>query len=425
MYGIVITEKGLELDAKLRAGETLKLTRAMVGDGVVPEDVNPRQLTDLISPFAKATSTEPSAVGASTTLVVEYRTDMNGGLAQDRYINEYGIFAEDPDVGEILYFYCNLGDFREPVRAYRENEPVITRRYPVSITVSDGVDVALGYLPSVFPTEAEVRAIVDTHNRNRDAHPDLRTELSTTMEAAKKELDSKVAQAAKPHYITFEPEDWEENELRIGQERHGIEPVSTSCVSHIRQRIGRNVRDLTEGDVETVGDAIIDIMEAALEANKTAPDTYPTGIDGHVQLTWEQVQYFLLEDVLTSDEEAKRQAEALGFHWQERDTLGVPETTTLDEMLTAAYMPAMGSPDTNFRALCTLKVLQGLRLRIVGSGYGYTAINGQGYAAKYDLDGVMRKTWNTLDCDAAWNLSARELVVTGPEPFAGDILVLA
>ena len=174
MYGIVITEKGLELDAKLRAGNQLKLTRVMVGDGTVPEDTNPRKLTDLVSPFAEAASTAPVAVGASTMLVVEYRNDMNGGLDQDRYINEYGIWALDPNEGEILYLYGNLGEFREPVRAYKANDPVVTRRYPVSITVTDGVDVALGYLPTVFMTEAEARALIDAHNIDLTAHPDIR-----------------------------------------------------------------------------------------------------------------------------------------------------------------------------------------------------------------------------------------------------------
>lgn len=178
MYGFVITEKGLELDAKLRAGGQLKLTRVMVGDGTVPEETNPRKLTDLISPFAEATSTEPTAEGASTKLIVEYRNDMNGGLDRDRYINEYGLFAQDPDGDEILYLYGNLGEFREPVLAYKDNDPVITRRYPISITVADGVDVAMGYLPSVFLTVKEVQDIVDTHNADPEAHQDLREEMS-------------------------------------------------------------------------------------------------------------------------------------------------------------------------------------------------------------------------------------------------------
>ena len=182
MYGIVITEKGLELDAKLRAGDQLKLTRVMVGDGTVPEDTNPRKLTDLISPFAEATSTAPVAVGASTMLVIEYRNDMNGGLEQDRYINEYGLWAQDPDGEEILYLYGNLGDFREPVRTFKPNEPVITRRYPISITVSDGVDVALGYQPSVFMTEAKARAIIAAHNEDGNAHHALLQSINDSVQ---------------------------------------------------------------------------------------------------------------------------------------------------------------------------------------------------------------------------------------------------
>lgn len=579
----------------------------------MPENVNPRQLTDLISPFAEATSTKPVAAGASTMLVVEYRNDMNGGLNQDRYINEYGLFAQGADGEEILYFYGNLGKFREPVRAYKANEPVVTRRYPVSITVADGVDVELGYLPSVFMTEAEAEALVNAHNKNAQAHKDLREELSdlqaalnasaggvaaritfkegcagwnykitdgadetytgivpeslvvevvlrkcstvytvtawpdgeeqsgwsnqvTTGEyfgsvesevtdfsatltvttspdatvtavcgnqsytamanedgtaelkigaagrySVTAELDGQVVSGyvvinenrsyslsllnfhvdinANPMsrgYITFEPEDWEENELRVAPEIHGLEPTSTSCVCSIRQRIGRNVRELQEDDVGTVAQAIIDAMKEALDANKAAeaekdgfedepmeaesegseyPDEkpyYPPAEDGHIPFAWEQVQYFLLEDMLVSESEAKGQAAALGFGaWKERDN-GVALSTTLDELLTAAYMPAIGAPDTNFKALCTLEVLQGLRFRLEASGAGYvliddqgrTAADGHGYAAKYDMDGTMKSTWGTMTTESRMDLDTKELILRADEPYAGDVLVI-
>ena len=63
-------------------------------------------------------------------------------------------------------------------------------------------------------------------------------------------------------------------------------------------------------------------MKAALAANESAPDTYPTAEDGHVQLTWHQVQYYLLEKVLTSDTEAQAKAAEKGFDWQDRDITG-------------------------------------------------------------------------------------------------------
>lgn len=572
MYGVVITEKGFALDAKLRAGEQLKLTRVMVGDGTVPEDTNPRKLTDLVSPFAQATSTTPVAVGSSTSLVVEYRNDMNGGLDRDRYISEFGVFAQDPEEGEILYLYGDLGDFREPVRAYSPDTPVLTRRYPVTIIVSDGVEVALGYLPSVFMTEAEARAILNAHNVNAEAHQDIReaisglsSSLDEKMEAAKEELDGKVAQAAKPHYITFEPEDWDGNELRVAPEVHGLEPVSTACVCSVRQLVGRNIRELTEDDVDDVAQAIIDATKEALDANKAAdappephtevsvcgqswetelgdklasdlvsedtavgmdgsvtgtlkyvtgwsefsPDDgneqsgyflplrldekyagksitvqrdggqettsekldwilrvpnkdtvwtiqcegeevvrltfawaalgegaskypYPPTKDGHIPFTWEQVQYWLLEDILVSDSRAESLAEALGFGaWKERDN-GVEPSATLDALLTTAYTPAMNGPDTIFKELCTLEALQGLRFRLEtgGSGYvavddqGYASVNGHGFAAKYDMDGVMKATWGTMATQIFMDLDTKELVLQAKGPYAGDVQVI-
>lgn len=220
MKGFFITRKGLALLAKLQAGSTLEITRVMVGGGQVPEDLNPLDLADLVSPIVQATSTKPSVKDRSVTFTVEYRSDL-GKLDRDILINEFGVFARDPDEGEILLYYANLGDYPEPVWAYTENGPVCARRYPVSISVSDGVGVVLGYMASAYMTAEDVELyctvtilplylaraeeLIAAHNVDPTAHPDIRrglTDLDARLGLLELRYGTEVS--GNPFTVTFE-----------------------------------------------------------------------------------------------------------------------------------------------------------------------------------------------------------------------------
>ncbi|MBS5166311.1 MAG: hypothetical protein KHY77_11220, partial [Butyricicoccus pullicaecorum] len=76
MYGFLIPKVGIELLTTLLAGETLTITRCMVGSGKVPEGVEPSALTDLVQPVAQATSTVPLVTKNQIDMTVEYRNDL-------------------------------------------------------------------------------------------------------------------------------------------------------------------------------------------------------------------------------------------------------------------------------------------------------------------------------------------------------------
>ena len=194
LRGFAITQKGLALLSKLHSGDTLEITRVMIGEGQVPDSGNLRDLEDLVAPVAQATSTKPVTVGTTTSFVIQYRNDLDGGLDRDINVNEHGVFARDPDEGEILLYVANLGAYYEPVPARRANEPVTSREYPVSIGVAEGVNVVLGYMASAYMTAEDVEVycintllpmllgeaqrLIDAHNVDPEAHPPLRVDLS-------------------------------------------------------------------------------------------------------------------------------------------------------------------------------------------------------------------------------------------------------
>lgn len=100
--GLVLTKKGQLLQAKVGTGIVLALTKMKLGAGVLPEGTSLEDLTDLVEPKQN--------VGIASKEVLEEQkmckisaTITNVGLSAGYYVRELGIFANDPDDGEILY----------------------------------------------------------------------------------------------------------------------------------------------------------------------------------------------------------------------------------------------------------------------------------------------------------------------------------
>ncbi len=146
--GFTITAAGWRKLARMVAGDTLHITRVAVGKGVLPEETNPADLTDLVNPVADAASTQQLVNGLEVSFIVEYRNDMNGGLATGFWLTEFGVFVLDGD-SEIMLYYATLGDYPEYVSAYGSGR-IDVRRYPVAIVLSKELKVELDYPPMAF-----------------------------------------------------------------------------------------------------------------------------------------------------------------------------------------------------------------------------------------------------------------------------------
>jgi hypothetical protein len=158
MNGFTITAAGMALLAKLLAGEQLVITRVMVGSGVLAAGQDPALLTDLVEPVTAASTTLPAVANLVASFMVEYRNDMNGGLENGFWIDEFGLFADDPDDGEILLYYATLGEFPEHVPPY--NGDICIRRYPVEIALVNDVSVTIAYPAGTVVTQNDMRTIL-------------------------------------------------------------------------------------------------------------------------------------------------------------------------------------------------------------------------------------------------------------------------
>ena len=160
-YGFVITESGNALLASMVAGQTLTITKAVVGEGTADNPDTARKLTNLITPGPTATSTKPTVDGNSVNMIVEYRSDLNGGLQEGFWIGEFGIFGKVEDGEETMIGYGSLGDAKQYVSAYVEGTAPDVRRYPVSITVTTGTQVDVAYPAEAWMTADDVAAYFD------------------------------------------------------------------------------------------------------------------------------------------------------------------------------------------------------------------------------------------------------------------------
>jgi len=164
LRGLAVTIAGRNLFAKLAAtGQPLKISRVMFGTGKMPEGSTGSDLiarSELVSPLAEGSCTTPIYENDAVSMILEFRNDMHGGLSKTVWLNEYGVYAQDPDGDEILIIYGSLGDCPDSVLAYRKGV-VTTRDYPISVVIGSVSDVELSFSASAFLTSQDADDLLD------------------------------------------------------------------------------------------------------------------------------------------------------------------------------------------------------------------------------------------------------------------------
>ena len=104
---MTLTNAGQALQTKVQAGATLTFTRIALGDGQLNgQPISP--LTALISQKASVEVDSVRVVDNSTVQASGFFS--NADITTGFWWRETGLFAQDPDDGEILYGYTNAGD---------------------------------------------------------------------------------------------------------------------------------------------------------------------------------------------------------------------------------------------------------------------------------------------------------------------------
>ena len=155
-----MTDVGADLQAKVNAGKTkLTFTKIKVGSGV--NATNPLALTDVISSKWETTNfvvkQEGKIVSVDTFIT-------NTGIHEAFRMSEIGLFAQDPDKGEVLYAY--LTD-PEPDRMPAEGgSVVVSQELTIGMVFSNTGNVSLTVIMGALVTHEQL----ERHNSDEHAH---------------------------------------------------------------------------------------------------------------------------------------------------------------------------------------------------------------------------------------------------------------
>lgn len=166
-----MTDVGADLQAKVNAGKTkLTFTKIKVGSGV--NATNPLALTDVISSKWETTNfvvkQEGKIVSVDTFIT-------NTGIHEAFRMSEIGLFAQDPDKGEVLYAY--LTD-PEPDRMPAEGgSVVVSQELTIGMVFSNTGNVSLTVNMGALVTHEQL----ERHNSDEHAHDKRFNELVKTI----------------------------------------------------------------------------------------------------------------------------------------------------------------------------------------------------------------------------------------------------
>ena len=171
--GAILTNKGRSLQAKVEGGLCqLALTKLKTGDGTLAPGQTLEALTDLVSPKQN--------IGISAVVVDEDQPGVvyvkgilsNAELTTGYLVKELGLFATDPDDGEILY--AVTVDSNPDYLQDNTSATVITEALKLAIAVSNTSDVVATLDPEGLLTVEDM----DIHNADEDAHDGILEKVS-------------------------------------------------------------------------------------------------------------------------------------------------------------------------------------------------------------------------------------------------------
>jgi len=157
--GLILTNKGRNLQAKAQAGTQLNFTKIKIGDGSLSGQ-SIADLTDLISIKKELNILSLETMTGGKAKLRSYFS--NADIETGFYWRELGVFAQDPQEGEILYCYGNAGANAEYIPA--GGGPDVVERYINVITlVGDASNISATLGSEIYVTQAEFDSHASRH----------------------------------------------------------------------------------------------------------------------------------------------------------------------------------------------------------------------------------------------------------------------
>ena len=172
-----LTNAGKALYYDNMAGTQIVFTTIQLGSGNISGPIAP--MTALVTPVVTINAEAKSVSGQYAEISGHFS---NAQLTDGFYFREIGVFAADPDYPndrgkDILYCYQNAYDTADfiPVASVETVEKNIT----IPVIIGDAAAVSCTLSRSLILASMED---LDNHNKNRNAHDDIRTALEKKQE---------------------------------------------------------------------------------------------------------------------------------------------------------------------------------------------------------------------------------------------------
>lgn len=154
----VMTEAGLALQAKLVAGTTLTITKAMTGSGTVDVSDLPSQ-TAVTSPQQTLNIRNLATPEDGTAALTCYLT--NDSVSSSYTVTQVGVYAQDPDDGEILYFIVQAASGEGSIVPSNSEMPGYTAEWTFYFTYGQASSVSVTVSPANTISQTQAQQMID------------------------------------------------------------------------------------------------------------------------------------------------------------------------------------------------------------------------------------------------------------------------
>lgn len=174
--GTIITKKGKDLLGKIQAGNTLAFTKVVYGSGILATGQDYRDVTDMLSPEITLPTRSATSLGDGVCKVSAILS--NTGLAAGFFASEMGVYATDPQLGEILYAYDYAGDKADWIAADVAGG-LNSLNVPVDIyfAIGNATNISINITSNTYALDADLQSHI---NSSADPHANWIKKLGVT-----------------------------------------------------------------------------------------------------------------------------------------------------------------------------------------------------------------------------------------------------
>lgn len=190
----ILTKKGLNLQAKVEAGETLlNVTKIQLGSGILDANEDSSNLIALKKSEKDIEISDkiPQDGGLCTISGVISNQDINIGF----YVKEMGLFATDPDEGEILYMYTT--DNKPDYLPAKSTNKVVNASYNIDVAISNSELITAKINQVGLVTVEIMQHNITEHDSSEVAHTNLFKNLFNTTTVTAEAIKNKIKEYAR------------------------------------------------------------------------------------------------------------------------------------------------------------------------------------------------------------------------------------